>query len=94
MSDSDERYEVPSGGTDEDNQKVEVSVLEIAKEATLDTESKEKGEKPEPDDKLMQQMKLLAVIDQKQEEKDQTKQKEKGSTSIIGNPIKTPFYVH
>ena len=85
MSDSDEQYEVPSGGNDEESNKIEVSVTEIAKENELDAESKDKGEKPEQDENITQQMKLLAVIDQIQENKNMPKPTDKGSTSIIGN---------
>ena len=87
MSDSDENYEVPSGGNDE-IAKQEVSVIEIRTEPEkLDTVSKKAEEKPETDEKLAQQMKLLAVIDQKTEAKEPAKAKDKGSTSIIGNLV-------
>ena len=84
MSDSDEQYEVPSGGNDEESTKVEVNVTEIIKENELDTGSKNKGEEPEQDENITQQMKLLAVIDQNQENKSPSKPTDKGSTSIIG----------
>ena len=46
MSDSDDQYEVPSGGNDGDCNKVEVSVTEINEEKELDAESKNKGKNP------------------------------------------------
>ena len=85
MSDSDEQYEVPSGGNDEENNKIEVNVTEIVENKGLDAESKTEGEKPDQDENITQHMKLLAVIDQKRETKSPTKPADKGSTSIIGN---------
>ena len=85
MSDSDDQYEVPSGGHNEESNKVEVSVTEIITENELDAESKDIGEEPEQNENITQQMRLLAVIDQNQENKSPSKPTDKGSTSIIGN---------
>ena len=91
MSDSDDQYEVPSGGHNEESNKVEVSVTEIITENELDAESKDKGEEPEQDENITQQMKLLAVIDQNQENKTPPRPTDKGSTSIIGKLRKDDF---
>ena len=85
MSDSDDQYEVPSGGNVEVVSKVEVSVTEINKDQELDVESKNEDKSPVQGENLAQQMKLLAVIDQKQENKNSPNKTDKGSTSIIGN---------